>query len=55
MELIDLERKVKNNGFKFNIVNEMVERYKTCVEYFDSCSDPIKYYFMEKINNILID
>lgn len=38
-----------------NIVNDVLARYRQCVEYFDSISDPVKYYFMEKIQYVLAD
>ncbi|CAD8075062.1 unnamed protein product [Paramecium sonneborni] len=38
---------------EIDIVNQAVQMYRKCVEYFDSLQDPIKYYFLEKIQTAL--
>lgn len=31
----------------------LVGKYKLCVEYYDQLLDPIKFYFLEKIQQVL--
>lgn len=37
------------------MVNKTIAHYAKCVEYFDSVNDPVKIYFMEKIQATLVN
>ncbi|KAL4426422.1 hypothetical protein ABPG74_004439 [Tetrahymena malaccensis] len=48
--LLDLEERVNNTKtVTLERINHLIDKYAACVEYFDSISNPIKIYFLEKI------
>ncbi len=51
--MLSLEQKVEKNSFDFSTLNELMPMYSNLVEFYDELQDPISFYFMEKIQNVL--
>ncbi|KAL4463769.1 hypothetical protein ABPG72_022823 [Tetrahymena utriculariae] len=50
LSMLDLEERVNNiKTVTLERINNLIDKYAACVEYFDSISNPIKIYFLEKI------
>ncbi|EAR82390.2 hypothetical protein TTHERM_01164100 (macronuclear) [Tetrahymena thermophila SB210] len=50
LSMLDLEERVNNaKTVTLERINHLIDKYAACVEYFDSVSNPIKIYFLEKI------
>ena len=52
-ELIILEEKNSDNYQDKTIMAQLINIYTQLVEYYDSMSDPIKIYFVEKMQNVI--
>ncbi|KAM3135112.1 hypothetical protein pb186bvf_012758 [Paramecium bursaria] len=52
--LSDLESKLLQNCAG-DIMNQLVMMYQQCIEHYDGKKDDIKYYFVEKIQNLVSD
>jgi len=48
-DLTRLEEELKQKTFTFTTIDELVQLYAKAIEFYDSMKDPIKVYFMEKI------
>jgi hypothetical protein len=53
LELVQLETKALKKNFELQIVNQIMEFYARCIEHYDSIQDPIKVYFLEKLQILI--
>ena len=51
--LLNLEEQVENNKYDIQTLTSLIPFYASLVELYDAESDPISFYFMEKIQNVL--
>ena len=49
VKLLQLEDCIIKKILTTSIINQLVNLYGKCVEYYDTIKDPIKIYFLEKI------
>ena len=49
LELIQIEHEMSKNNFTLDLIENAIQKYAKCVEYYDSINDPVKFYFQEKI------
>ncbi|CAD8112673.1 unnamed protein product [Paramecium primaurelia] len=55
IQLLETERKFSTKIESMEQILELLNMYAMCVEFFDTVSNPAKYYFMEKISNTIAE
>ncbi|KAL4446592.1 hypothetical protein ABPG74_005530 [Tetrahymena malaccensis] len=53
MSILQYEEQLLDGQFNREIVENLISLYAQCVEFYDSVKDPIKFYFLEKMQIIL--
>lgn len=54
-KLLYLEEQQSTDKHKEKVVAQMTEYYAKLIEYYDIKKDPIKFYFMDKMQKIVFD
>lgn len=53
MQMLSHEENIMNGKYERLVIEDLINLYAQCVEYYDSHRDPIQFYFLEKMQILL--